>query len=383
MKNLMLLLVVFPFISFASNSGGRIDKTRNCDCAGEPGYIYQNYSGNTHIDGGCIGKLVPIVSNPSFFLDAKSKICGSAEVTGKSKILNGCIITNNATFDDSSCKGDVLIGGDSVILNESKIFGGARIFGDTFLDNVIVKRNVRLNSGDYSDQTLGESYSSATQTQEEKALVAKLTNPQTQGGAGKIKELYRKMRISAVSEVYIKNFKTKLNGAPGFAKYHGLNGIPKIDENLNVSEQELCSPEFTPSKSVEFYDTSGTFYSQVHGDYSFYFDTANNYVSFNAGVNIKSDVDVNDSYIINESIGSALQNGHSDIGPKVFIYRVKLFVTLTLERRFLSGSGDSAIKDWSSSMTNVDYLDFYFNSSQARDSFISRFKAYVDGCKNL
>jgi hypothetical protein len=120
MRNIILLLILLPFISQANNSGGRIDQNRSCDCAGEPGHIYQNYTGSTYIDGGCIGKLVPIGSKPKFFLDAKSKICGFAEVSGNTKILNGCIITQNATFENSTCRGDVLIGGDSIVLNGSK-----------------------------------------------------------------------------------------------------------------------------------------------------------------------------------------------------------------------------------------------------------------------
>jgi hypothetical protein len=263
---------------------------------------------------------------------------------------------------------------------DPKIFGGIRIFGDTFLDDVIVKRNVRLNSGDYSGETLDESISSNNQTQNELNLIAKLNSNQGSGSVSTVKDHYEKMRTAATTSINSPQFKyeTTLKGKSGFGEYFARNGIFNLDEVQGTSDNQFCNPKFKTFRGISFYKYTNSGVSQILHEIKSYNDFNTN-KPFNPGLNIKSDVDINNSYSYTETIGGALKNGHRNIGPKVYIYRVKLFVTMEYKEQYLAIGSSS----YSSAMRTVDYHDFFFPSSQARDTFVKRFKAYVDACKNI
>ena len=117
------------------------------------------------------------------------------------------------------------------------------------------KRNVRLNSGDYSEETIDKSISANNQTQEELDLIAKINNS-SQGSNPSIKDLYKNMRIAATASINSPEFKyeTTLKGKSGFGEYFAFNGIFNIDEIQATTENQFCNPKFKTFRGISFYE---------------------------------------------------------------------------------------------------------------------------------
>lgn len=151
---------------------------KSCDCLGDStGRVYQNANGGSLTEGGCVssGALV----DQEAFIGPGSFVCENAEVTGRSRIKDGCVVTQYARVSDSECLGDAVVGGYSVVANRSRLFPGARIFGDdTTLDRVLVQKGVRINGGSYSNQTISKGVNLISP--DEKQVMARMGS-----GAGK------------------------------------------------------------------------------------------------------------------------------------------------------------------------------------------------------
>lgn len=125
-----------------------------CDCDGEPGQRWTNVRDGVKRTGGCVG-FNASVSDDSFVAPSAA-VCGSAVVSLKARIFDGCIVTGKSIMQSAACYGDAMITGDARVTGKQiRVYQNSMVTGDTVLSGTItVKGNIRLTSGSHSSGTI-------------------------------------------------------------------------------------------------------------------------------------------------------------------------------------------------------------------------------------